>query len=106
MTSPVIISHEELYPYIVASGRLPELLAWLRAHDIDPNTIPQHSTVTIEQGPDGMDQVRYTAYVRDADGHLYLRPGTDGPPEEERTTPLAVRPPEDWPPSAPGALDG
>jgi hypothetical protein len=98
MPDPMTISNEELFPYVVASGRLPELRAWLTAHNINPSDVPHHSTVTIERGPDGADQIRYTVYVRDADGHLHLHPGTDGPPEEERTTPLTVSPPQDWPP--------
>lgn len=40
--------------------------------------------------------IRYSAFLRTADGHKYRDPVTDGAAREERVVPLLVEPPEEF----------
>lgn len=96
MNNPDIrtVFHPAQWDRIVASGQLPALQDWLRAHGLDPKNVDL-APISIEQ-QDGRPVIRYTAALRTADGHRYRDPATDGAAREERTVPLAVEPPEDW----------
>lgn len=82
-------------PYETAYGPLPEVVAWLTANGIDPADVPVDGEITIEvQNLAGDRYVRYSALLRNEDGHRYLDPATNEAAQEERIAPLKVDPPE------------
>lgn len=84
----------DTWPFVACSERLPELRAWLRANGIDPSDVPVYEDIAIEQSTPGGDRtIRFTAYLRNADGRLYLDEVTGEAAREERTVPLVVDPP-------------
>lgn len=97
MSERLVIDCHELWEKTV---RHPDLLAdvqaWLRTNGIDPNDLPVHSEMVIEDSAFGM-VIRYTAYLRDDDGNKYLDPAEpDWPASQDRAAVLRVAPPADW----------
>ncbi|MDQ1037274.1 hypothetical protein QFZ75_003690 [Streptomyces sp. V3I8] len=85
----------DTWPVVACSGRLPELRDWLRANGVDPSDVPVHEDITVEPLTlDGTGRViRFTAYLRNAAGRLYLDEATGDAAREERIVPLVVDPP-------------
>ncbi|NUO43676.1 MAG: hypothetical protein HOV82_16760 [Streptomyces sp.] len=97
MTAHLISSHT-LWNLHCAQGRRDALLNWVRANGIDPNAVPTDKDLTIEDRPDGGRIIRYTTYVLTGDGHKQVAQASDGGALlEERSVPLVVEPPADWP---------
>lgn len=94
-----LISSPTLWHLHVAQGRRDALLNWVRANNIDPNTVPIDRDMVIEDSPDGGRIIRYHVYVFTDDGNKQVDPEQPvvTPWVEERTTPLVVPPPADWP---------
>ncbi|MGY0065179.1 hypothetical protein ACWY4P_53665 (plasmid) [Streptomyces sp. LZ34] len=88
------VFHPDRWRRILGLGQLPALHDWLRANGVEPRDVDK-APITVE-GRDGATVIRYTALLRDVDGHRYRDPVTDGAAREERTTPLVVEPPEEW----------
>lgn len=89
-----VVFHPDRWDRIVASDQVPALRDWLRQNGLEPRYVDK-APITVEQ-EDGKALIRYTAFLRDADGRWYRDPVTDGAAREERTVPLLVEPPEDW----------
>lgn len=69
---------------------------WLRVNGIDPADVPVESELVIEDSAFGL-VIRYTAYLRNADGAKYVDP--DDPhfaASVDRTAVLQLAPPADW----------
>jgi hypothetical protein len=94
-----LISSATLWHLHCAQGRHDALLHWVRANGIDPDVVPQDRDLIVEDDPDGGRRIRYHAYVLTDDGHKQVDPERPAvtPMMEERTTPLVVPPPPDWP---------
>lgn len=90
-----LISNKALWGMHRAQGRADEISAWVAANGIEPDDVSTDHDVIVEEGPDGR-VIRYRAYLRALDGCKYHVDGV-GPASEERTVPLAVEPPDDWP---------
>lgn len=88
------VFHPDRWHHLLAAGQMPALHAWLRANGLEPRDVDR-APITVEQ-QDGQAVIRYTAFLRDGDGHLYRDPVTDGAAREERTVPLIVEPPEEF----------
>jgi len=87
----------DTWPVVACSERLPELREWLTANGIDPADVPVHEDITIEPLTLSGDRaIRFTAYLRNADGCKYLDEATGEAAQEERTVPLVVNPPPQW----------
>lgn len=87
----------DTWPTVASSDRLPELRAWLRSNGIDPEDVTPRADITIEPLTLGGDRaIRYTALLRNAEGHKYLDEATGEAAREERTVPLVVDPPPHW----------
>ncbi|MEV5163879.1 hypothetical protein AB0K66_04525 [Streptomyces werraensis] len=69
--------------------------AWMRANSIDPDDVPVHSEMVLEDSAFGL-LIRYEAYRINEDGHRYVDPDTDQAAVEPRTTLLQLPPPADW----------
>lgn len=70
---------------------------WLRLHSIDPKAVPIDSDLLIEDSAYG-PVIRYTAYLRNADGRCYVDPGNpDRAAQEQRTALLRALPDPAWP---------
>lgn len=89
-----VVFHPDRWDRIVASGQLDALQDWLRSNGLEPRDVDL-APITIEQ-QDGKTVIRYTAALRDAAGHRYRDPVTDGAAREERTVPLLVEPPQEF----------
>lgn len=87
-----VVFHPDRWDQLLAADQLPELHDWLRAHGIDPRDVDR-APISIDH-QDGQRVIRYTAFLRGDDGHLYRDPVTDGTAREQRTAPLLVEPPE------------
>ncbi|MCQ9178572.1 hypothetical protein KMT30_05915 [Streptomyces sp. IBSBF 2953] len=69
---------------------------WFRVNGIEPADVPVASKVAIEDSAFGI-VIRYTAYLRNADGAKYVDP--DDPhsaASADRTALLQIAPPSDW----------
>ncbi|MFI0822250.1 hypothetical protein ACH4TX_42245 [Streptomyces sp. NPDC021098] len=88
-----VVFHPDRWGYLTPA-EVTALQDWLRANGLDPRDVDR-APITAEQ-QDGKRVIRYTAFLRDADGYLYRDPVTDRTAREERTVPLLVEPPEDW----------
>ena len=104
MSERLVIDCYELYEKAVGQpGGLPEVHQWLRHNGINPNDVPLHSEMVIEDSAYGM-VIRYTAYRRNADGNLYVDPDDpEFPASEDRTAVLRAAPLAQWLSSAGGA---
>lgn len=73
------------------------LSAWLTDNGINPNDVPAHADMTIDDGPDGRT-IRCEVYDRTTDGHI--QPDDTGQKVASRfvTVPLLSDPPEWWEP--------
>ncbi|MDX3232971.1 hypothetical protein [Streptomyces sp. ME19-01-6] len=92
MTEARTVFHSDQWDHILEAGQLPALQDWLRANGVDPRDV-DIAPITIEQHNGGQRVIRYTAALRDAEGHRYRDPATSGAAREERTVPLLVEPP-------------
>ncbi|MFF0597866.1 hypothetical protein [Streptomyces antibioticus] len=69
---------------------------WLLAHDINPADVPLDSEIVIEDSAFGL-VIRYTAYLRNEDGHRYVDPDGSGfAASEDRTAILRLAPDQEW----------
>lgn len=80
-----LISSPALWREHVANGRRDAVCEWLRANNLDPLAVMSTYDVTVEDAPAGGRQIRCHVIERDA-----TMP-------EERTVPLVVPPPYNWP---------
>lgn len=96
MSNPGIrtVFHPDRWHHLLAAGQLPALQDWLRANGLDPRCVDK-APITVEQR-DSKAVIRYTAALRDTDGHRYRDPVTDGAAREERTVPLLAEPPGEF----------
>ncbi|MBL3669085.1 hypothetical protein JL475_24440 [Streptomyces sp. M2CJ-2] len=70
--------------------------AWLRANSINPDDLPVHSELVIENSAFGM-VIRYETYRINEDGRRYVDPNDpDRAATENRTALLQLPPPADW----------
>lgn len=91
-----LISNKTLWPLHVAQGRAEEISTWVAANGIDPDDVStNHDLVVDDTSSPAM--LRYTAFLRALDGARYVDERAGGPASEERTVPLVVEPPDDWP---------
>lgn len=91
-----LISSKTLWGLHIAQGRAEEISAWAAANGIEPDDVSTGHDLTVEDGPDGR-MIRYRAFLRTLDGARYHVDGQDGAASEERTVPLSVEPPDNWP---------
>ena len=68
------------------------LASWMRANDVRSADIPVDSDFSITTGDDGSRTIHYTAYVRDAEGHITLDSDRHAR-TEKATAPCVVEPP-------------
>ncbi|MGW6292451.1 hypothetical protein [Streptomyces sp. NPDC055058] len=69
---------------------------WMRVNGIDPNVVPLHSQLLIEDSAFG-PVIRYTAFRRNEAGRFYVDPDGEGEAAcEDRTALLHLPPPADW----------
>lgn len=69
---------------------------WLLAHDINPTDVPLDSEIVIEDSAFGL-VIRYTAYLRNKDGNLFVDPDAPGfAASEDRTAILRIAPDQEW----------
>ncbi|GAA2694335.1 hypothetical protein GCM10010400_69870 [Streptomyces aculeolatus] len=73
--------------------------AWLTANNINPADVPSDdgatpTELTLATSTDGVRVIRYTAFLRNEDGHKYHDPATNDAAQEQRETPLLVPPPD------------
>ena len=90
-----LISNKALWGMHVSQGRANVICGWLGANGIDYRDVTFGHDLTVEDGPNHR-VIRYRAYLRALDGCKYHEDGV-GPATEERTVPLVVEPPDDWP---------
>lgn len=88
------VFHPDRWHHLLAAGQMPALHDWLRANGLEPRDVDR-APITVEQ-QDGQAVIRYTAFLRGQDGHLYRDPVTDGAAREQRTVPLVVEPPGEF----------
>lgn len=87
----------DTWPVVACTERLPELREWLSANAIDPTDVAVHEDIVIEPLTLGGDRaIRFTAYLRNAEGRKYRDEATGEAAQEERTVPLVVDPPPQW----------
>ncbi|MGC5034104.1 hypothetical protein ACPXCS_06255 [Streptomyces sp. DT190] len=92
-----IVYEPDFWPHVCVTGQREELCEWLRANGIAPEDVSIGEEITIEPLTFGGDQViRYTAHLRNADGHKYLDEATGEAAQEERVVPLVADPPPHW----------
>ena len=99
MTTPPpvrLITNKTLWNLHISQGRAEEISAWAAANGLTTDDVSTDHDLTVEDGPDGR-VIRYRAYLRNADGARYRADGQDEAAQEERTVPLVVEPPDDWP---------
>lgn len=89
-----VVFHPDRWRRILDLGQLPALHDWLRTNGLDPHNVDK-APITVER-QEGKAVIRYTAALRDADGHRYRDPVTDGAAREERVVPLLVEPPVEF----------
>jgi hypothetical protein len=92
-----VIYEPEEWPDFLGTERHAELKAWLIANGIDPADVPVREAISIEPLTLGGDlAIRYTAYLRAANGLRYLDEATGEAAQEERLVPLTTAPPPHW----------
>jgi hypothetical protein len=80
-------------PYLIRRHR-EELNSWVRANGLNPEIIPDHLPIRVEEGSDGC-VIRYWIYVLDEEGQSQPDPTELGAlTTEERTAPCTVPPPD------------
>jgi hypothetical protein len=90
-----VVYEPEEWPDLVSTGQREGLKAWLIANGIDPAVVPIHAPISIETAK-RRRLIRYTAYLRNADGRKYLDEATGDAAQEQRTVPLVVDRPPQW----------
>ncbi|MEI5520702.1 hypothetical protein WB388_08815 [Streptomyces brasiliscabiei] len=96
MAEPQLVYEPAMRPEFVGTDRHAEFLSWLKANGIDPEDVPTNTEITVETGTDGGRLIRYTVYLRNANGAKYLDEATGEPAQQERTAPAQVEPPMHW----------
>lgn len=91
-----LISSKTLWGLHVAQGLAAEISAWVAANGLEPGAVSTDHDLIVEDGPDGR-VIRYRAYLRALDGWRYVDGRTGDAAMEERTMPLTVEPPDNWP---------
>lgn len=92
-----LISNAALWGLHTAEGRAEAVREWVRANNIDPNVVAVDRDLTVEDTPAGRI-VRYTAFVFTRNGRVQFDPANPNRAlMHERTVPLVVVPPADWP---------
>lgn len=90
----IVLNDAAIWPTIAETSRRQQLCDWLTANGIDYREVAVPDPLTVETLPNGQRIIRYTIYLRTADGHRYTDPDQDNQTaREERTTPLVVEPP-------------
>ena len=90
-----LISNAALWGMHRAQGRADALCEWVRDNGLHPNEVAADYDIVIDDTPDGR-MLRCHVFVRtDAGAKTVSHDG--GPHVEERTVPLVVEPPDDWP---------
>ncbi|WP_426568133.1 hypothetical protein [Streptomyces canus] len=97
MSERLVIDCHELWEKVVGRpGGLQAVQVWLRLNGIDPNDVPLHSEMVIEDSAFGM-VIRYTAYLTNEDGHRYVDPeAPEFAASQDRTAILRVAPQPQW----------
>ncbi|MFJ6841399.1 hypothetical protein ACIQRE_01880 [Streptomyces griseoluteus] len=97
MRQRVVIDCHALWERTVGQpGGLRAVQRWLRLNGIEPAEVPLHSEIVIEPSAFGR-LIRYTTYLRNADGHRYTDPDNrDFAASEDRTAVLRVEPEPKW----------
>lgn len=80
-----LISNDLLWREHVANGRRDSVCEWLRANNLDPLAVMSTKDVIIEDAATGGRQIRCWVIEQNATA------------PEERTVPLVVPPPYNWP---------
>lgn len=97
MTSSQLVYEPGMWPHLVETGQREGLCEWLRANGIAPDDVPISAEISIEPFTLGGDRaIRYTAYLRNAEGHKYHDEDIGDAAQEERITPLVTDPPAAW----------
>ncbi|MFI5973571.1 hypothetical protein [Streptomyces sp. NPDC051452] len=92
----VIDCHELLDRVIGQPDGLRSVQRWLRLHGIDPIDVPVDSEMVIEPTAFG-PVIRYTAYLRNDQGHRYVDPeAPEFAASEDRTALLRIAPEPQW----------
>lgn len=94
MTDRIVLNDADTWPTIAGTPRQQKLCDWLAANGIDYNEVPVDTPLTVETISCAQRIIRYTVYLRTADGHRYVDPNDPNQAAcEERTAPLLVEPP-------------
>ncbi|MDJ0460618.1 hypothetical protein [Streptomyces sp. H27-C3] len=92
-----LISNATLWQLHRAQGRTGALYEWAGANGLTPDDVSADHPITIEDTPDGR-LIRCRVFVRGDNGLKQGDPTRYGEAlTEDRTVPLAVEPPDDWP---------
>ncbi|MFF5795768.1 hypothetical protein [Streptomyces albogriseolus] len=93
----LVIDCHALYQRVYrAPGGMHAVQAWMRANSINPDDVPVHSEIALEDSAFGM-LVRYEAYLLNEDGRRYVDPDNpDRAATENRTALLQLPPPTSW----------
>ncbi|MFF3547106.1 hypothetical protein ACFYXD_35375 [Streptomyces platensis] len=90
----IVLNDADIWPTIAGTPRQQQLCDWLAANGIDYNEVPVQAPLTVETLPGGQRIIRYTVYLRTADGDRYADPNDpDQAAREERTATLLTEPP-------------
>ncbi|MGW0582405.1 hypothetical protein ACWD25_42230 [Streptomyces sp. NPDC002920] len=97
MTQCLVIDCHELWDKVAGQpDGLRAVQRWMRLNSIEPNDVPLDSEMVIEDSAYGM-VIRYTAYLRNADGNLYVDPDApDFAASRDRTALLKAAPKPQW----------
>jgi hypothetical protein len=92
-----VIDCQQLWEKTVGQpGGLRTVQRWLHLNGIDPEDVPLHSEMVIEDSAYGM-VIRYTAYLTNEAGHRYVDPeAPEFAASEDRTAVLRVAPLAEW----------
>lgn len=75
-----------------AYHRREAMAAWLTANGVDPNDVPLHADITVDD-QNGRRVIRYEAFQRDGNGNILVADDGTSSAVEERTTPLTAAAP-------------
>lgn len=100
MTTPPplrLISNDTLWQLHRAQGRTDALCDWARTNGLNPYAVSTDHPITVEDTQDGR-VIRCRVFVLADSGAKQVDPIRSGESwTEERTVPLTVEPPDDWP---------
>lgn len=92
-----IATHVKDQPAPDPYQRREAMAAWLTANGVDPNDVPLHADITVDD-QNGQRVIRYEAFQRDGNGDIFVADGGTGAAVEERTTLLTTEPPAELAP--------